>query len=547
MKIKFLLTFLPLLFFGLFLFVNETLADSYQSSISIIIPTAKIGTTQIQEMASNAYPYAFGDEPPGTVIHSIPPIYKGWREWAPSTAAPYYISPHSCYNCGPANAGGDGFNCIGCSNNPFYWQYPATWVSNLNDSYAYDLSLTTGSSEGAGYYAPGYYMLKAVYPSYTSDNYYGHSDASEPYKATQVTYLPFILDGASKTVTFRLNFSAVSSYYQYTSYIPVRIFYSPIAHNGECGSNAYTFTTQTAYSGSFCNSYPYAPLHDGTGNPPFPTKDEPIVQWECSGSNLGQSVPCTARLKVSGACNSAANGQYFFTKPGISSLCTTGYPTAISGYGPWTWTCNGLNGGSNSGTCTAYIKKNGVCSELLNGHELPSMPTIADGLCDIGTSAGVSGSGTTADPWTWTCSGVGIGATATTCSAYKYTNGLCGPAAKIYSKTASNFSGALCASGSASPSNISFPTANDSVKTWTCSGSGIGAMSSPTCSAILTVDGQCNSVVTGTYTASESWPRSTDYCTKGAIGVSGAKYFYRVSAINSLGTGSAGTASATTP
>ncbi|MFZ3057921.1 MAG: hypothetical protein WA092_02640, partial [Minisyncoccales bacterium] len=41
-----------------------------------------------------------------------------------------------------------------------------------------------------------------------------------------------------------------------------------------------------------------------------------------------------------------------------TNLCATGTASALSGTGPWTWTCAGLYGGATSGTCTAYKADN---------------------------------------------------------------------------------------------------------------------------------------------------------------------------------------------
>ncbi|MDD5569486.1 MAG: polysaccharide deacetylase family protein, partial [Candidatus Pacebacteria bacterium] len=51
-----------------------------------------------------------------------------------------------------------------------------------------------------------------------------------------------------------------------------------------------------------------------------------------------------------GLCGSA-NGQSFTSAP-TSNLCASGTASAISGTGPWTWTCNGSTGGTNA-SCSA--------------------------------------------------------------------------------------------------------------------------------------------------------------------------------------------------
>ena len=79
------------------------------------------------------------------------------------------------------------------------------------------------------------------------------------------------------------------------------------------------------------------------------------------------------------------------------------------GTGPWNWVCDGTNGGMNSGTCTAPLQTaavNGACGTA-NGQTLGAAPVT--GLCAAGTATGVSGTG----PWTWVCDGLNGGTTAT--------------------------------------------------------------------------------------------------------------------------------------
>jgi 2',3'-cyclic-nucleotide 2'-phosphodiesterase (5'-nucleotidase family) len=60
---------------------------------------------------------------------------------------------------------------------------------------------------------------------------------------------------------------------------------------------------------------------------------------------------------------------------------------------------------------------NGACNNSTNGQTLSAAPTA--NLCAAGTASAVSGSG----PWTWTCAGTGIGATTASCSANKASGG----------------------------------------------------------------------------------------------------------------------------
>jgi parallel beta-helix repeat protein len=79
----------------------------------------------------------------------------------------------------------------------------------------------------------------------------------------------------------------------------------------------------------------------------------------------------------------------------------------VSGSGPWTWGCNGSNGGSNT-SCSAP-----VASQLVNGqcgpaNGVPTSTAPTTGLCSAGSASSVSGTG----PWNWSCAGSGGGTTA---------------------------------------------------------------------------------------------------------------------------------------
>ena len=111
---------------------------------------------------------------------------------------------------------------------------------------------------------------------------------------------------------------------------------------------------------------------------------------------------------VNGTCG-AANGTTVATKP-TSNLCAVGTASTVSGTGPWAWTCAGANGGSNA-SCSAQLQPppplavNGACGSA-NGEQFVTAPTT--NLCSTGSASTVSGSG----PWTWSCSGLNGGSTA---------------------------------------------------------------------------------------------------------------------------------------
>ncbi|GMX59294.1 MAG: hypothetical protein MNSN_02920 [Minisyncoccus archaeiphilus] len=69
----------------------------------------------------------------------------------------------------------------------------------------------------------------------------------------------------------------------------------------------------------------------------------------CTGSNpYPTTQPCSS--KIDGQCGPSHN-QILGSAP-ITGLCNSGTPSTVSGSGPWTWTCNGSNGGSNA-SCRA--------------------------------------------------------------------------------------------------------------------------------------------------------------------------------------------------
>ncbi len=76
----------------------------------------------------------------------------------------------------------------------------------------------------------------------------------------------------------------------------------------------------------------------------------------------------TKKPKIDGACGSS-NGSTLASKPS-SKLCNSGTSTNVKGSGPWTWNCNGANGGKNA-VCSAKVKTGG---------------TFCDGWCTYGVA-----------------------------------------------------------------------------------------------------------------------------------------------------------------
>ena len=116
----------------------------------------------------------------------------------------------------------------------------------------------------------------------------------------------------------------------------------------------------------------------------------------------GQSFASFDSLLVNGACGSA-HGTGATSAPS-SNLCTTGTASSVSGSGPWNWTCDGSNGGS-SASCSAPLLTNGACG---SAHGTGATSAPSSNLCTTGTASSVSGTG----PWSWTCDGSNGGSSA---------------------------------------------------------------------------------------------------------------------------------------
>jgi hypothetical protein len=69
------------------------------------------------------------------------------------------------------------------------------------------------------------------------------------------------------------------------------------------------------------------------------------------GDVYGMFLPVTPTL-VNGVCGTA-NGQEFTAAP-TANFCSFGNPTTVTGTGPWTWSCEGLDGGATV-NCSANI------------------------------------------------------------------------------------------------------------------------------------------------------------------------------------------------
>jgi outer membrane protein OmpA-like peptidoglycan-associated protein len=242
-------------------------------------------------------------------------------------------------------------------------------------------------------------------------------------------------------------------------------------HKVTCATLKSTDGACGAANGLALKSAPFAGLCS-SGIPSGIQGDGPW-QWTCGGSGGGVDVSCAASVqtkssKVDGACGSADGT----SRKDIPSegLCSSGTPSAVSGDGPWAWSCSGNNGGG-VGSCSANkivppkppgVAVNGLCGAA-NGRTTSAQPT--DNLCASGVLSGVVGNG----PWNWSCSGENGGMT-TSCTAPLEPpaplDGACGAANGV--ATLAKPQNGLCSSGITGSVNGRGPW------TWTCSGANGG-------------------------------------------------------------------------
>jgi Pectate lyase superfamily protein len=102
-------------------------------------------------------------------------------------------------------------------------------------------------------------------------------------------------------------------------------------------------------------------------------------------------------LMVSGATNKVPGSSTIEVDVSVSKA---GESRRFSTSGPWNWSCTDSNGGTTA-SCSAPVASsavNGSCGPA-NGVALSAAPST--GLCSLGTASAVTGSG----PWHWSCAG----------------------------------------------------------------------------------------------------------------------------------------------
>lgn len=143
----------------------------------------------------------------------------------------------------------------------------------------------------------------------------------------------------------------------------------------------------------------------------------------------------------------------------------------------------------------------GQCGPALHGYYRTAAAIPGGDLCYIGKPTAVADAGT---EWHWTCSGEREGPESERCVAYRPVDAQCGAAHnKSYNNAAGVIAAGLCAPGTAA----STPSGTGPWS-WTCRGTGTGAVSANCRADQTSVAGQCGSAQGGYYSTAAAIPQS---------------------------------------
>lgn len=205
---------------------------------------------------------------------------------------------------------------------------------------------------------------------------------------------------------------------------------APAPAPGVCGAAATIYASgATAYTGAYCNT-----TYGNSNIPAFPAAGS-FAEWYCKDSDGTSTILCTATHEavtaVPGVCGSVNGTTVSSLTSSSANLCSSATPTvtsgSFSGTGPWSWTCDGVNGGGKSPTCnaskTAAVYYTLSVLKLGTGSgTVTSSPTGIDcgATCSASYGSGTpvtltagAASGSFFDSWNGAGSGCG---TATTCT-----------------------------------------------------------------------------------------------------------------------------------
>ncbi|MBI1273240.1 MAG: OmpA family protein [Alphaproteobacteria bacterium] len=195
--------------------------------------------------------------------------------------------------------------------------------------------------------------------------------------------------------------------------------------------------------------------------------------------------------EAAGQMTGLADGQCGFANNSVTNaapiegLCNSGAPGAVTGEGPWRWSCGGTNGGMAvncaalpPGSTPAVAASGGTDGVCGPAHNAGAITAPSTNLCAAGEASEVNGKG----PWFWACSGIN-GGKPMACQAVVRVDGACGAADAVGSKDRP--ADGLCLRGAPGPVTGTGPWS------WTCAGEYGGTAAQ--CSANVSVDAVCGS------------------------------------------------------
>ena len=174
--------------------------------------------------------------------------------------------------------------------------------------------------------------------------------------------------------------------------------------DGVCGA-ATSVRTPTPPSTDLCD----AGTPTAVTEVPVPGGD---WKWTCDGSDGGTNAACTAQWPyLVGICG-PANGVPSATPPDAGlcdgGIQTGVWANGVTGLPPFGWSCIGAGGGTSQ-TCLAPVPApTGINGRCGGANDTPVASAPAANLCTAGAASPVTGAG----PWSWTCDGTDGGSTA---------------------------------------------------------------------------------------------------------------------------------------
>ncbi len=292
----------------------------------------------------------------------------------------------------------------------------------------------------------------------------------------------------------------------------------PAPINGMCGGangNSYNDANAVNTAG-LCST--------GEANPSSVAGNGPWA-WSCDGLYGGTSATCGATQSIAGVCKVVAD--YQATEPSTSATaCDYGVyaNSPADTTTQYRWTCNGINGGAPSPTCSALkpTTEAGTCKAIPGSYALEPATNDAN-ACNSGTYTDLSD---TATKWQWRCDGTGTppGANSPTCQADRTPacangptgsdeNGTCGSAnGGTYATTAEVNAAQRCLTGSPTASTLAGTTFS-----WSCNGVGTGTAQACNANfdACSTVPNETGSCVAKGYTVQVGYQRTAACATDG--------------------------------